>query len=120
MSTRTSWLLLPTVSVAVLMTMTFYDAARADKLTQQRKAELTNLVRHDCGSCHGMTLKGGLGTPLLPQIMAEYEADDLVEIILDGVPGTPMPPWRELLKIEEAQWMVKQLQSGQIKRGNTK
>lgn len=120
MSTKTSWLLLPTLSVTVLMAMVFSDAAGADTLTPGRKAELTNLIRHDCGSCHGMTLKGGLGTPLLPQIMAEYEADDLVDIILDGVPGTPMPPWRELLKIEEVQWMVRQLQSGQIRRGNSK
>ena len=67
----------------------------AETLSSQRKAELTNLVRHDCGSCHGMTLKGGLGTPLLPEIMATYDADVLAEIILDGVPGTPMPPWRE-------------------------
>ena len=26
-----------------------------------RQAELTHLVKHDCGSCHGMTMKGGLG-----------------------------------------------------------
>lgn len=92
--------------------------AGAETLSDQRKAELTNLVRHDCGSCHGMTLKGGLGNPLLPEIMAAYDADTLTEIILDGVPGTPMPPWRELLTVEEVQWVVEQLQTGAHKRGN--
>ena len=29
-----------------------------------RRAELVTLVRQDCGSCHGLTLKGGLGPAL--------------------------------------------------------
>ncbi|MEK7244966.1 MAG: cytochrome c, partial [Pseudomonadota bacterium] len=55
-----------------------------------RASELAYLIRQDCGSCHGMTLKGGLGAPLLPEILADKHEDALAAIILDGMPGTPM------------------------------
>ncbi len=118
MSNKICWLLPLMLSVIAVANAFAPTTAGAGTLSSQRKAELTNLVRHDCGSCHGMTLKGGLGNPLLPEIMATYDADVLTEIILDGVPGTPMPPWRELLTIEETQWVVEQLQTGAHKRGN--
>ena len=35
-------------------------------LPRERTAALSYLVRQDCGSCHGMTLKGGLGQSLRP------------------------------------------------------
>jgi hypothetical protein len=38
----------------------------ADPTPRQRQKELIHLVRQDCGSCHGMTLQGGLGPALLP------------------------------------------------------
>ncbi|MCG8427047.1 MAG: cytochrome c, partial [Chromatiales bacterium] len=28
---------------------------------QQRQNDLLHLLKHDCGSCHGMRLEGGLG-----------------------------------------------------------
>ena len=52
------------------------------------------LLKHDCGSCHGLTMKGGLGPPLLPDTLAGKDEEALAAIILDGVPGKPMPPWR--------------------------
>ncbi|HEB99314.1 MAG TPA: cytochrome c, partial [Thiotrichales bacterium] len=36
----------------------------------------------------------------------------LLKTILDGRPGTPMPPWRPILTEEEAAWMVKVLKRG--------
>ena len=77
-----------------------------------REAELRHLVRHDCGSCHGMTLKGGLGPPLLPQILAGKDRDSLTEIVLEGIPKTPMPPWHPWLSESEARWIVRTLQEG--------
>ena len=77
-----------------------------------RARELAYLVRQDCGSCHGMTLKGGLGAPLLPEILAGKHEDALAAIILDGMPGTPMPPWRPLLTEAEAAWIVRALKEG--------
>lgn len=77
-----------------------------------RQKELIHLVRQDCGSCHGMTLQGGLGPPLLPVALADKPADGLVATILGGRPGTPMPPWHRFLSDDEAQWIVARLMAG--------
>ena len=77
-----------------------------------RQAELTHLVLHDCGSCHGMTLKGGLGGPLLPADLEHYSSDDVATLILEGVPGKPMPPWRGQLSRQDALWIADLLKKG--------
>jgi len=78
----------------------------------ERRAALVHLVRQDCGSCHGLTLKGGLGPALLPETLADKEAASLEATILHGRPGTPMPPWQAFLTEAEARWIVEQLQKG--------
>ena len=80
--------------------------------TVERQDQLRHRVKHDCGSCHGLTLKGGLGPPLLPAALADRAEESLVEIILRGVPGTPMPPWGFEISPEEADWLVRQLKEG--------
>lgn len=92
------------------MAMTWPQAAGS--LESGRERELIGLVRQDCGSCHGMTLRGGLGAPLLPETLAHLNTEGVAEIILDGVPGTPMPPWRGLLTREEALWIARKLKEG--------
>lgn len=87
-------------------------ARNPDPPTPERQRSLIYLLKQDCGSCHGMTMKGGLGAPLLPATLADKADDVLVSIILDGMPGTPMPPWRSLLSESEAAWMVKRLKKG--------
>ncbi len=77
-----------------------------------REGELIHLIRQDCGACHGMTLKGGLGAPLLPETLAGKDDDALAAIILDGLHGTPMPPWRPLLSESEAMWIARKLKEG--------
>jgi cytochrome c55X len=79
---------------------------------EPRAAELLQLLHKDCGACHGLSLKGGLGSPLTPQALAGKPAASLVATILNGRPGTPMPPWRPFLSEEEAQWLVQLLQQG--------
>ena len=79
---------------------------------EPRAGELLQLLHNDCGACHGLSLKGGLGSPLTPQALAGKPADSLVATILNGRPGTPMPPWRPFLSEEEAQWLVQLLQQG--------
>jgi cytochrome c55X len=69
-------------------------------------ARLERLVRQDCGSCHGMTLRGGLGLPLTPEALAGWRPADLATVILDGVPGAAMPPWWPILSPEEARWIA--------------
>lgn len=77
-----------------------------------RRAELVTLVRQDCGSCHGLTLKGGLGPALLPESLKDKPADYLKLVILYGRPDTAMPPWQRFLSEAEAEWIVFNLQKG--------
>lgn len=79
---------------------------------RDRQAELMHLLRQDCGSCHGMTMKGGLGSPLLPETLRDKPDDTLIDVILDGRPGTPMPPWRFELSSADAAWLVRRLKEG--------
>jgi cytochrome c55X len=78
-----------------------------------RQAELLYLLKHDCGSCHGMTRKGGLGPPLLPESLSDRSQQLLLGTILDGRPGTPMPPWRGELSEQDAQWLVEAMRRGE-------
>ena len=73
---------------------------------------LERLVRQDCGSCHGLSLKGGLGPDIRPEALQHYDPDTLSAVILDGVPGTAMPPWRPLLSEAEARWITTYLLNG--------
>ena len=81
-------------------------------LDTARQAELLYLLKHDCGSCHGMTRRGGLGPPLLPENLGGRPQLLFVDTILDGRPGTPMPPWRGLLTEQEVQWLVEAMRRG--------
>jgi cytochrome c55X len=85
----------------------------ADEVADPMK--LTDLVRQDCGSCHGLTLKGGLGKPLTVEGLRDWDREQLAHIILDGVPGTPMPPWRSLLSEAEARWIADALKQGALR-----
>ncbi len=84
------------------------------ELPQSRKQELIHLVQHDCGSCHGLTLRGGLGPPLTPAVLADKPSETLQTIILDGLLGTPMPPWRSFLSETEAAWLVEMFKRGEF------
>ena len=86
--------------------------ALADELAPARQADLVRLVRQDCGSCHGLTLKGGLGPPLVAAALGDKPAAYLKYTILDGRPGTPMPPWRAFLTETDAEWIAARLREG--------
>jgi len=87
-------------------------AAAAAQPAPARRAELVELVRQDCGACHGLTLKGGLGPSLEAATLAEKDSVQLSFVILHGRRGTPMPPWRGLLSEDEARWIVEALKRG--------
>ena len=84
----------------------------AEPLSSQRQSELINIVKHDCGSCHGLTLKGGLGPPLTPAALTDKPRELLFNTILLGREHTPMPPWDGLLTRQEIDWLVVQLKKG--------
>ncbi|UWQ89723.1 cytochrome c [Rhodobacteraceae bacterium M382] len=70
---------------------------------------LTRLVHQDCGSCHGLALKGGLGPDLRSENLTHHSPESLKSVILDGIPDTPMPPWRPLMTDAEADWVTRYL-----------
>ncbi len=86
--------------------------AQEQVISDSRQKELKHLLVQDCGSCHGLTLEGGLGPPLLPADMAEKSKEWLSQVILDGIPETAMPPWRPFMNKVEADWLVNILQQG--------
>ena len=100
---------------AVLLTLVIFcpAPAMAEAPDAGRQAQLLYLLKHDCGSCHGMTRKGGLGPALLPENLRDFPPEFLVTTILDGRPGTPMPPWRGELSEADAHWLVEALNRGE-------
>lgn len=84
----------------------------ATGLPPGREAELQRLVHQDCGSCHGLTLKGGIGPDIRAETLEGTPVDVLTEIVMKGVPGTPMPPWHYLLSQEDARWIANYLLNG--------
>ncbi|MCP4487243.1 MAG: cytochrome c [Gammaproteobacteria bacterium] len=90
-------------------------SAIADRsIPPSRQLYLNNLLIQDCGSCHGLTMKGGLGPALLPDSLKGKPAAFITTTILDGRPGTAMPAWRALLSAEEAAWLTSKLLSGNL------
>ncbi|CAM3123296.1 cytochrome c55X [Paracoccus aminovorans] len=79
------------------------------EVAADRQVRLQHMVIQDCGSCHGLTMKGGLGKPITPEALADHDPEGLAAIILDGVPGSAMPPWRPLITEEEALWIAEYL-----------
>lgn len=94
--------------LALLAIVAPLATAQAD----DRRDTLERLVRQDCGSCHGITLKGGLGPDLRPLTLDGAEPQQIAQVILDGVPGTAMPPWRPLLTEADALWIAEYLLAG--------
>jgi len=101
-------LLLPLLLSSMMVT----TVAVSETVAPVRQRELHNLVVQDCGSCHGLTMRGGLGKPLLPENLKPFPEEALAEVILDGVSGTPMPPWRGLITEAEALWIARELKQG--------
>lgn len=81
-------------------------------ITNEREQELQNLLIQDCGSCHGLRMKGGLGPALLPEVLQGKNADYLSSVILQGRSGSAMPAWKGLLTPVEARWIAERLLQG--------
>lgn len=109
------WSYLVCLSLVLPSFSTFCAASDVETypgISEQRRAELHNLLTQDCGSCHGMTMKGGLGPALTPEVL-KHKSREMIEMtVLHGRPGTPMPPWKELLSKEEVSWLVDTLYDG--------
>jgi len=97
---------------ALALSLLVAGTAAAEELTPERQQALSQLLIQDCGSCHGLQLRGGLGPALLPESLAGKPAEFLVMTIQNGRPGTAMPPWRQFLSRSETEWLVGRLLDG--------
>ncbi|GLX80470.1 hypothetical protein tinsulaeT_38100 [Thalassotalea insulae] len=103
--------------VALATVLAFYPLALHAKSSQvsiskARQKQLIHLVKQDCGSCHGMTLKGGLGPALTKEALKNKPLLLLQNTITHGRPGTAMPPWKSIINEQEALWISKLLLQG--------
>ena len=95
------------LSLFYLLLMSY--SVTAETLDIKRQNELANLLAQDCGSCHGMTLKGGLGPALTAEALKDKPVEMLAITIKEGRPGTPMPPWKYLLSEADINYLAKTL-----------
>jgi len=93
----------------LIITLVFSASVMAKEPTEQRQQELQNMLLHDCGSCHGLTLKGGLGPSLLAEALVNKTDDFLVQTIREGRKGTAMPPWKPFMSKQETLWLVQKI-----------
>ena len=100
-----------TALIALSLFISSY-AATASDISSARQAELLNLLKHDCGSCHGLSLKGGLGPALTPNVLRQKPIEYIAATILYGRGGTPMPPWRPFMSDSEANWLAQRIKEG--------
>lgn len=105
-------LLLLTSTSTALATETVDRTETVNPTEALNRTALQRLVHQDCGSCHGLLLKGGLGPDLRAENINHYDRDGLMGVILDGVDGTAMPPWRPLISQAEAAWIAEYLLKG--------
>ena len=104
--------LLAHCALCLAAALLFFPLAAGAAPGPARQAELKHLVRQDCGACHGLTLQGGLGSPLTAAALADRPDDSLVATLLNGRPGSAMPPWRPFLSEDEARWVIQWLKQG--------
>lgn len=102
----------PSFLVSVLGCVLLSAPVYADNIDATRQHELMHLLKQDCGSCHGLTMQGGLGPALTAQALRDKPKDAMVATILNGRPGTPMPPWANQLTEAETRWLVDNLYEG--------
>jgi len=103
------------IAAAALLALALGGAAAAGPVPAPERARaLLELLRQDCGSCHGLTLQGGLGPALTPEALAGKPPAMLRATITEGRPGTPMAPWRPFLSEAEAAWLLERLLAGDL------
>lgn len=103
------------IELVLIVSFLLSAPVKADgTIAADRQQELRNLLIQDCGSCHGLSMKGGLGPALLPSVLRDVPIEAISATILDGRPGTAMPAWRPLISANEARWLTALLLEGEI------
>ncbi len=65
--------------------------------------DANELYAANCASCHGENRQGvsGLGDALIPEHLEDDSDAEIRETILNGLPGTAMPAFKDRLSLEE-------------------
>jgi cytochrome c55X len=95
--------------IALALLITGRVLAESFSPSLERQKTLINMLKHDCGSCHGLNLKGGLGPALLPEALADKSNELLLGTIQEGRKGTAMPPWKKFISKQETVWLIEYL-----------
>lgn len=90
----------------LIVSIIFLSSSLAFPSDEIPEFKLTSIVKNDCGSCHGMQLRGGLGPSLVTVDFKKKDSLTMFNIIKYGKPGTPMPPWKNHLSDTEIEWIV--------------
>lgn len=102
-----------TVSLALLLPKAFAADNQTTRLSDHEQQALIYMLKQDCGSCHGLTLQGGLGPAILQKNLQGKPQAYLEVVIANGRPGTAMPAWKNLLSAEQITFLAEYLLSAQ-------
>jgi mono/diheme cytochrome c family protein/DNA-binding beta-propeller fold protein YncE len=72
---------------------------------------VVRLFQDACSGCHGASRQGGTGPALIPQRLGSVGEEFLEAVIINGRPGTAMPPWKDVLKDEQVKDLIKYILS---------
>ncbi len=72
--------------------------------------DVEKMFEKECQGCHGPNHEGGVGADLRPDKLEKKNAYTMAEVILNGRPGTAMPPFANKMTKADAQKMVDYLQ----------
>ena len=97
------------IKIIVFMSVLAVMSTAAADISNERQGQLDLLLTQDCGSCHGLKRNGGLGPALHAKEMKKYSLEALVAVILNGIPDSAMPPWAELLSVDDARYLAQEL-----------
>ena len=100
-------------TAALALALLAFAASTQAAETQGTKT-LRRPVLQDCGSCHGMTLEGGLGPAITPEALQGRDPAEITAIIREGRPARAMPGWGPLLAPGEAERIAAGLLDGRF------
>jgi mono/diheme cytochrome c family protein len=98
---------LPKDDLRALLAYTSSLSADTDPVTTQPTSESKQLYLQNCAACHGPDGRAdGPASPTLPRPATNFHAkrpslDAALSAISDGIPNTPMPPWKSKLSEEQ-------------------
>ena len=90
----------------LLATAVFSLVAASPARSAPSEPDAGGVYRERCASCHGERRYGGYAPPLLPATVDRRSDDALATAILDGLPNTQMPAFRDVVDAAQARALV--------------